>query len=76
LENFNQIERKKLRIVFMDSTTVKVHRHGSGAPKKKRPAKCGQKCGRKRNENSHHHGEGRCGVDITGTRMIPNMLRR
>jgi hypothetical protein len=32
-------ERKRLefKIVFMDSTTIKLHRHGSGAPKKKRP---------------------------------------
>jgi hypothetical protein len=33
-------ERKflEIRVVFMDSTTVKVHRQGSGAPKKKRAA--------------------------------------
>ena len=28
----------QIDIVFMDSTTVKVHRHGLGAPKKKREA--------------------------------------
>ena len=36
-----ELKQKKLlefNIVFMDSTTIKLHRHGSGAPKKKRPA--------------------------------------
>jgi len=35
----------ELDIVFMDSTTIKVHRHGLGAVKKKRPAKHWQERG-------------------------------
>jgi transposase len=39
LTTLKQKKCLEFRIVFMDSTTVKVHRHGSGAPKKKRPSK-------------------------------------
>jgi transposase-like protein len=37
LRILTHIKQKKLaefRIIFMDSTTIKLHRHGSGAPKK------------------------------------------
>ncbi|MDR0678532.1 MAG: transposase [Holosporaceae bacterium] len=50
LTTLKQRKCLEFRIVFMDSTTVKVHRHGSGAPPKKRFSKCG----RKRVENSYN----------------------
>lgn len=46
---FFELKQKKaieLDIVFIDSTTIKVHRHGLGAPKKKREAAHREKCGR------------------------------
>ena len=38
----------QMDIVFMDSTTIKVHRHGTGAPKKKRASELESKRGRER----------------------------
>lgn len=36
LRKLKENKQIEMDIVFMDSTTVKLHRHGSGAPKKKR----------------------------------------
>jgi len=39
LTKLKQKKSVEFQIIFMDSTTVKLHRHGSGAPKKKRSSK-------------------------------------